>query len=130
VIRALGAGRLRVPVSVVRTPALPAFAGPDTLVVASSYSGDTAETLGLFEHAVRRGCRIVAVTAGGELSRRAEELALHGQELLHGVHVRDHDGRGLVRLARGDRADRLRGGRSWSCFDARRMSWLRGSRPA
>ena len=39
--------------TVVRTPELPAFCGPHTLVVASSYSGDTAETL----DAVRGGRR-------------------------------------------------------------------------
>ena len=37
--------RCRVPVLVWRDYGLPAFAGPDTLVVASSYSGNTEETL-------------------------------------------------------------------------------------
>jgi glucose/mannose-6-phosphate isomerase len=76
VLRALMADRLRVPVVVIRSPELPEWVGPHTLVVASSYSGDTAETLSAFEEAVRRGARIVAVTAGGELGRRASELAL------------------------------------------------------
>lgn len=76
VIRALGAGRLRVPVSVVRSPVLPAFAGPDTLVVASSYSGNTAETLALFEAALERGCRLVALTSGGAVRRRADEAGV------------------------------------------------------
>jgi glucose/mannose-6-phosphate isomerase len=75
-LAALAAPRLRLPVSVVRTPELPESCGPHTLVVASSYSGDTAETLDLFEEAVVRGCRIVPVTSGGELSRRANELDL------------------------------------------------------
>ncbi len=76
VLAALAAPRLRTPVVVVRTPELPEFCGPHTLVVASSYSGDTAETLELFEEAVVRGCRIVPVTSGGELARRANELEL------------------------------------------------------
>ena len=63
--------RLRLPVLTVRSPELPEFCGPHTLVVASSYSGDTAETLALFEEAVARGCRLVAITSGGELDRRA-----------------------------------------------------------
>ena len=74
VVAALAAPRVRFPVLVVRTPRLPAFCGPHTLVVASSYSGDTAETLALFEDAVGRGCRMIAVTAGGRLGRRADEL--------------------------------------------------------
>jgi glucose/mannose-6-phosphate isomerase len=74
VVAALAAPRLGFPISVVRTPELPEFCGPHTLIVASSYSGDTAETLGLFGQSIRRGCRIVAITADGELSRRAEEL--------------------------------------------------------
>ncbi len=60
----------------VRSPELPEWCQPHTLVVVSSYSGDTAETLALFEEAVARGCRIVAMTSGGELGRRAEELGV------------------------------------------------------
>lgn len=76
VVAALAAPRLRFPIAVVRAPRLPEFCGPHTLVVASSYSGDTGETLGLFEEAVGRGCRMVALAAGGELARRAEELGI------------------------------------------------------
>ena len=76
VIAALAAPRLRLPVLTVRAPQLPEFCGPHTVVVASSYSGGTTETLALFEEAVGRGCRLVAITAGGELDRRAEELGI------------------------------------------------------
>ena len=76
VLAALAAPRLRMPVAVVRTSELPEWVGPHTLVVASSYSGTTGETLALFEEAVERGCRLVVVTSGGELARRAEELEL------------------------------------------------------
>ena len=76
VVAALAAPRLRLPALTVRAPQLPEFCGPHTVVVASSYSGDTAETLALFEEAVARGCRLVAITAGGQLDRRAEELGI------------------------------------------------------
>jgi glucose/mannose-6-phosphate isomerase len=76
VIRALVDDRLRLPLSVVRTLELPAHCDPDTIVLASSYSGETAETLGLFEEAVRRGCRVVTLTSGGALAARAEELGV------------------------------------------------------
>jgi glucose/mannose-6-phosphate isomerase len=76
VIRALYFGRLHVPVTVVRTPELPAFCGPHTLVLICSYSGETSETLALFEEAVDRGCRIIAIASGGRLTQRAAELAV------------------------------------------------------
>jgi len=60
--------RLGVPVDVNRSPLLPAFAGPHTLVLVSSYSGATAETTAAFDEAVERGCRILAVTSGGPLA--------------------------------------------------------------
>ena len=49
----------------------PATSGPDTLVFATSYSGNTEETLSAYADARRRGARIVVVTSGGELASRA-----------------------------------------------------------
>ena len=76
VLAALAAPRLRLPVAVVRAAMLPEWVGPHTLVVASSYSGSTGETISLFEEALERGCRVVVVSSGGELARLAEELGL------------------------------------------------------
>ncbi|HJS26211.1 MAG TPA: bifunctional phosphoglucose/phosphomannose isomerase [Actinomycetota bacterium] len=76
VLAALASPRVRIPVQVVRGGELPEHCGIHTLVIASSYSGTTAETLAAFEEAVRRGCRLLAITSGGELARRAEELEL------------------------------------------------------
>lgn len=73
VVRAMYADRLGVPVEVVRSPVLPAFAETHTLVVCTSYSGNTAETLTAFDEAIDRGCRVVAVTSGGEMAMRAED---------------------------------------------------------
>ncbi len=67
---------LPVPMRVVRGYELPAFVGPATLVLASSYSGNTEETLSAFEEALTRGSRVVCVTTGGTLSRRAREEGL------------------------------------------------------
>lgn len=61
-----------VPVFVHRDYGLPAFAaGPETLVIASSHSGNTEETLDSFDAALTRNCNILAVCTGGELKRRA-----------------------------------------------------------
>ncbi|MFB3739304.1 MAG: bifunctional phosphoglucose/phosphomannose isomerase, partial [Candidatus Velamenicoccus archaeovorus] len=76
VLAALAWDRLRVPVVVVRADRLPEHCGPDTLVLASSYSGDTAETLSCFEDALRRGCRVAVLTSGGRLAERARREGL------------------------------------------------------
>jgi glucose/mannose-6-phosphate isomerase len=76
VLRAVYADRSGIPIQVVRGVQLPGYCGPNTLFVASSYSGDTAETVGCFEEALRRGCHVVVVTSGGKLAARAAELAL------------------------------------------------------
>lgn len=67
------AGEMPVPMQVVRNYELPAFVGPDTLIVASSYSGNTEETLSGYADARARGARIVCSTTGGELGRLAGE---------------------------------------------------------
>lgn len=60
------------PLLVHRDYGLPAFAsGPATLVVCSSHSGNTEETLDSFEQAWERGCRILAVCTGGKLAEKA-----------------------------------------------------------
>lgn len=68
---ALFAERLRVPVVTVDATTLPGWVGTDTLVVCTSYSGATVETLRLWDQAGERGATRVAVTAGGALGDRA-----------------------------------------------------------
>jgi glucose/mannose-6-phosphate isomerase len=63
-----------IPIFVHRDYGFPLFArGAGTLVVCSSHSGNTEETLDAFEEARAAGCRLVAVSTGGELARRARE---------------------------------------------------------
>jgi glucose/mannose-6-phosphate isomerase len=58
-----------VPVVVHRNYSLPAWAdGENTLVVASSHSGNTEETLSSFKVAQERNCRILALSTGGQLA--------------------------------------------------------------
>jgi glucose/mannose-6-phosphate isomerase len=71
VVRSLYRGRLGVPFDVLRAPTLPAYCGPRTLVIASSYSGTTSETLECFREAVARGCRLIAICSGGRLEAEA-----------------------------------------------------------
>lgn len=61
-----------VPILVWRNYELPAFAGgQETLVIACSHSGNTEEALSAFERAQESGARLMAITTGGELARRA-----------------------------------------------------------
>ncbi len=61
-----------IPVSVHRDYGLPLYArGAETLVICSSHSGNTEETLEAFEAARKAGCRLIVVCTGGELAKRA-----------------------------------------------------------
>ncbi len=64
------------PFTVVRGVELPRFVGKSTLAIMVSYSGDTWETLELFDEAVRRGSKVVSVTSGGELADRSRKKKL------------------------------------------------------
>jgi glucose/mannose-6-phosphate isomerase len=68
---ALLAGELKVPMTVHRDYGLPAYVGRDSLVIASSYSGNTEETLSAFEEARKRGAKVLALTTGGTLATQA-----------------------------------------------------------
>jgi glucose/mannose-6-phosphate isomerase len=61
------AERLRMPIGVVRDYTLPGWIGERTLVILSSYSGDTEETLTCASQALERNSLCVAITSGGKL---------------------------------------------------------------
>ena len=64
--------QIKVPLIVNRNYGLPEYAGPETLLFAMSYSGETEETLSAFKEADRRQAQIMAVTAGGKLKELAD----------------------------------------------------------
>lgn len=70
-VRGLIQDRLPVPMVVVRDYALPAFVDDRTLVVLSSYSGSTEETLAAFDDASSRGAKLVVLGGGGRLFEEA-----------------------------------------------------------
>ncbi len=51
---------------------VPAFVGPNTLAIASSYSGNTEETLISYDQMKQQGARIICVTSGGKILERAK----------------------------------------------------------
>lgn len=76
VVKGIAVDVLAVPVVVHKTYGLPAHVGPRALVVAVSCSGRTEETVDGAEEAIRRGCRLLAVTGGGPLADLCER---HGR---------------------------------------------------
>lgn len=65
--------RLKIPFEVVRNYDIPPYVGEKTLFVASSYSGNTEETLSALQQAEEKGAQIAVVAAGGKLADIARE---------------------------------------------------------
>jgi glucose/mannose-6-phosphate isomerase len=68
--------RFKVPIEVVTEYNLPNYVDNNSLVILSSYSGDTEETLSAAREAVNRGAIIFAITTGGKLAEFAKEERL------------------------------------------------------
>jgi len=88
VLKAWLEAELAVPIEVVREYNLPAYVDTGTLVIASSYSGNTEETVSCFAQARERGAQVAVVAAGGELQRLASEYSVAHVALPSGVQPR------------------------------------------
>jgi glucose/mannose-6-phosphate isomerase len=75
-VRSLVAPEARVPIIVHRGYDLPAFVDDKTLVIISSYSGNTEETLSGFSQALETGAKKLAITTGGKLKKLADENSI------------------------------------------------------
>jgi len=84
-LAACAAERVDVPVLVHRGYGLPALGGAADLVIVVSYSGETVETLSAAATALERGCRVVAITAGGRLAALARRHHLASVTLPGGL---------------------------------------------
>ncbi|GAB4505548.1 MAG: bifunctional phosphoglucose/phosphomannose isomerase [Anaerolineales bacterium] len=72
------------PLIVHRDYSLPAFAsGPGTLVICSSHSGNTEETLDSFDTALERGCHTLALCTGGRLAEKARAAGVPLWQFAH-----------------------------------------------
>ncbi len=63
---------LKVPFEIVRGYETPSYVGKNTLFIASSYSGNTEETLSVLNQAEKCGATIAVISAGGKLAEIAE----------------------------------------------------------
>ncbi|MBK7523399.1 MAG: bifunctional phosphoglucose/phosphomannose isomerase [Saprospiraceae bacterium] len=62
-----------VPVLVIKGYELPAFINENSLVIVSSYSGNTEETIHAFQTALQKKCRIVCLSSGGTIEKEASK---------------------------------------------------------
>ena len=65
--------RLNVPFEIVRTYTLPHYVDSQTLVIASSYSGNTEETVSCLADAQAREAQVAVAAAGGKLIEQAKQ---------------------------------------------------------
>lgn len=73
----LVAGECIVPICSNKGYDLPEYINENTLVICSSFSGNTEETLEAFDKALVKGAEIVCVTSGGKLLELAKEHKLN-----------------------------------------------------
>jgi len=67
---------------------LPGHVKRGDLVFMVSYSGNTEETLSLFRQAARRGCRIIAISSGGEMERECVKQGMEHIKIPKGIKPR------------------------------------------
>jgi len=67
---------LRIPFEVNKDYFLPNYVNKNTLVIASSYSGNTEETLNALDIAMKRKAKIVCISSGGKMIELAKQNGL------------------------------------------------------
>ena len=84
VIRCYTSDEIRVPVIVNRNYGLPNFVDENTLLFASSYSGNTEETLSAYKKAKEKKARIIAISSDGTVEKLAKEDGVPCVKIPHG----------------------------------------------
>jgi glucose/mannose-6-phosphate isomerase len=79
---------LGIPFEVVRGYNLPNYVGPETLVITSSYSGNTEETLSALQFANDHGAVVASIASGGKLLAAAQDTNQPYVQLPEGLQPR------------------------------------------
>lgn len=87
-----------IPVDAINNYSLPAYVNDKSLVILNSYSGNTEETLAMYEDAKAKGCTILIIASGGKLLEIAKEKDHHYNILELGYQPRMTIGYGLSYL--------------------------------
>ncbi len=79
---------LSIPYMVNRNYNLPKFANDKTLFIASSYSGNTEETISALNQAIKSNCRIICISTGGKIEEIAKANNIYNIKLQKGFQPR------------------------------------------
>ena len=63
----------KIPILVSKTYFLPSYVSENSLVIISSYSGNTEETVEAIKHALKRKAKVVCIASGGKILKMAGE---------------------------------------------------------
>ena len=74
VISVLGKDHLKIPFTVCRGYSLPNWVNKNTLVICSSYSGNTEETLSVLDDAIEKNAMLCGITTGGKIAKKLKQL--------------------------------------------------------
>lgn len=89
-----------IPIFICNDYSLPGFVGKSTLVIVSSYSGNTEETVSAMEQALKAGATVATITSGGAVLRLSEQNGLNCIEIPGGHPPRSQFGYSIVSLFR------------------------------
>ena len=76
VARVISQDSCSLPIIVSRSYNIPEWVDPHTLVLASSYSGETEETLSAFAQCRDRNCPVIVISTGGKITEYADKFGL------------------------------------------------------
>lgn len=69
-------GRIPIPITVCKSYTIPQFVSPHTLFIASSYSGNTEETIAALNKALLKRAECIVISSGGKILEIAREYNL------------------------------------------------------
>jgi len=87
-VKVLYQAKLTIPLDIVRSYDLPGYVNANTLVIASSYSGNTEETLSALAQAQQKGAQLAIIASGGRLTEIADQEGIAHVSLPSGVQPR------------------------------------------
>lgn len=82
-VESLTFGRIPIPVTVCKSYNIPQFVSPHTLFIASSFTGNTEETVAALNKALLKRAHVIAIASGGKLLDICKEYNLFYIQLPH-----------------------------------------------
>lgn len=85
ILRTYLSDELKITLEVNKDYTLPKYTDEKTLVIVSSYSGNTEEPVEAFREANRKGCKIIMISSGGKVKELAKQMHKEFIELPRGL---------------------------------------------